>query len=222
MKKYIVLIFAILVAICWLGCGGEKDTVSISEANVGNFVKYGNYRGTPIIWKVFDVNQNSKMLVSEYALDIKEYNDKNNKKADWQNSTIRKWLNHDFIDNAFSLEEQRNIVSTKRRENVYDKVFLLSKNEVEGYFTTKEDRKCYPTSYVKENNENVSGSNDCIGYWLDTEERSSETLRIYGKNVYWNYYVDYRGNTNTVLVWSPIIELIAKYGVRPVIWVKTK
>ena len=78
----------------------------------------------------------------------------------WETCSLRKWLNGPFLNAAFSTEEQAQIQSTivsadknpKYSTNpgnaTTDKVFLLSINEVEKYFSSDEDRKCVPTEYA--------------------------------------------------------------------------
>ena len=69
-------------------------------------------------------------------------------------------MNGTFLNNAFSAEEQAQILSTKVSADknpklstnpgnaTTDKVFLLSINEAEKYFTNYEARKCAPTAYA--------------------------------------------------------------------------
>lgn len=70
----------------------------------------------------------------------------------WENASLRKWLNKEFLSEAFSAEERRNILSTRietpANEDFFtnggartmDKVFLLSKPEIVQYLPEEKDR----------------------------------------------------------------------------------
>ncbi|MBR1455122.1 MAG: hypothetical protein IJ593_10860, partial [Lachnospiraceae bacterium] len=70
----------------------------------------------------------------------------------WENSTIRKWLNSEYINTIFSKKEQVSILTTdvinndnakygtKGGKNTKDKLFLLSIDEVNKYFSSDNQR----------------------------------------------------------------------------------
>ena len=99
------------------------------------------------------------MLISKYGLDAKPYNEKITG-ITWESCTLRKWLNNDFLNAAFSAEERAIISKTRvtADENpeydtspgndTNDKIFLLSITEVNKYFSSDEARKCAPTDYA--------------------------------------------------------------------------
>ena len=80
-----------------------------------------------ISWRILSRNNGKLLLVSNFALDVKKFDEKSN---NYENSSIRKWLNTDFYNYAFSSDEklimQNNQISTK----VCDKVFLLSTKDL--------------------------------------------------------------------------------------------
>ena len=144
-----------------------KTTSVTGEIKVGNIVKFGNYfinddtTKEPIEWRVLEVSKNKALLITKDAIDCKPYN---NERRDitWENCTLRRWLNYEFIYQAFSKEEQNEIILTNisnpknpkwRRtnggNNTKDKIFLLSIDEAEKYFKY-EDRVCKVTSYAKQ------------------------------------------------------------------------
>ena len=159
-------------------CPEFKSTSVIGEIKVGNIVKFGNYfindnkTKEPIEWRVLEVSKNKALLITKDAIDCKPYN---NERRDitWENCTLRRWLNYEFIYQAFSKEEQNEIILTNisnpknpkwRRtnggNNTKDKIFLLSIDEAEKYFKdsfimsffygTHKDRECKPTNYAKQ------------------------------------------------------------------------
>ena len=102
---------------------------SLSNAKVSDYVKFGNYPQTsngdiqPIEWHVL-AKENDKMLViSRYGIEAKRFDSSSN---NWKNSEIRKWLNGEFYNKAFTDQEKNSITSFNG-----DNVFLLSKEEAE-------------------------------------------------------------------------------------------
>ena len=84
---------------------------------IGDYIQFGNYYQTnetskeKIDWLVLDVNENEILLISKFVLDAKAYNDDPNlHDITWDVSSIRKWLNGNFLNEAFSKNEQQFIV----------------------------------------------------------------------------------------------------------------
>lgn len=106
-------------------------------------IRFGNYKGYPIEWLV--VKEGDVLtLVSKYGLDKKPYHEKL-EYTTWENSSLRMWLNHTFMDHAFTKEEQNAIVTTRLKNDCFagfydeeapteDKVFLLSPLEWREFF----------------------------------------------------------------------------------------
>ena len=134
---------------------------TLKTAEVGGSVFFGTYQGEDIEWRVLAKENGKVFVISEYGLDWKPYNE-NFDDVTWETCTLRKWLNGEFLNTAFSEEEQARIATTTvsaDRNPEYganpgnatnDKVFLLSIAEAEKYFEDDEDRRCAPTAYVKE------------------------------------------------------------------------
>lgn len=134
------------------------------------------FKYEPLKWRILDKEKG--LIISEYIIDSqafsnvafsndgKRYNspDCTNYLNDYCTSSIRKWLNEDFYNTAFSDEEKSNILTTHHEfvkdpdslfvysEETYGNVFLLSYNEVqnENYgFTSDETRIAYGSDYAK-------------------------------------------------------------------------
>lgn len=102
----------------------------------------------PIEWVVLykDIFNHRALLISKYILDSDSCNLINEKGDGWENSSIRKWLNNDFYDAAFTDLEKERILSTKlvNKNNIdydtiagndtTDKIFFLSIDEAKKYF----------------------------------------------------------------------------------------
>ena len=83
--------------------------------------------------------------ISEDEFDDMFYSD-NHIKLTWENCSLRKWLNNEFYNTAFNDNEKQRILvmnianndnidtGAKSGVNTYDKVFLLSIDEMMKYF----------------------------------------------------------------------------------------
>ena len=127
---------------------------------VGNYVIFGTYPqtdsgtdSTPIEWLILDYDAKSKrtLLISRYGLDAKQYHPDNLVSGTtWETCTLRTWLNDDFLNKAFSTQEQSAILltnldnsgrldkDTTGGNDTQDRVFLLSYAEIKKYFEVKE------------------------------------------------------------------------------------
>ena len=139
----------------------------LANSEVGDYVYFGSYEqdndtangAEEIEWLVLDKQDNKILVISRYGLDTKPYN-KERKDITWEKCTLRSWLNSDFYNAAFSADEKKAIVQTEvsaDKNPVYstnpgndttDKVFLLSINEANKYFSSASERQCTPTDYA--------------------------------------------------------------------------
>jgi hypothetical protein len=113
-----------------------------------------------IDWLVLDEKENKMLLLSEFVLFDKAYND-TFMSVTWEYSTIRSYLNNEFF-NSFSPKDRGRIAETRVTNNnrtisilgsdpfiipagndTVDRVFLLSINEVRKYFPTRSERSSY-------------------------------------------------------------------------------
>ena len=188
----VVLIIIVGNIITAFSRGGDNSLVN--EIKAGNrIVKFGNYfiddnkTKEPIEWRVLEVSNDKALLITKDAIDCKRYNN-GLEDITWEECSLRHWLNNEFINQAFSKEEQNKIILTNLSNpnnarfgawggnNTQDKIFLLSIDEAEKYFKY-EDRVCKVTSYAKQQ-----------GAWIyemknDEEEYAGE--KDYVGNCYW-------------------------------------
>ena len=124
---------------------------------VGGYVTFGSYEQDnnidngrePIEWLVLDYDEvkHRVLLLSRYGLDAKPYNT-DYADVTWEKCTLRKWLNDEFVNNAFNTAEQSaiqitevdnsgshgyGIWNTDGGNNTQDKIFLLSYAEGRRY-----------------------------------------------------------------------------------------
>ena len=95
----------------------------------------------PIKWRVLSIENNTAFLLADRSLASKSNMDKEKGETSWENSEVRKWLNNDFYNEAFSEEEKQGVVlktldNTEDTEgyqsgnSTRDKVALLSLREL--------------------------------------------------------------------------------------------
>ena len=130
----------------------EEQRLSITITITGDVVEFGTYHGRKIKWKVLDTQNNHLLLIAESALEIRSYNIYD-AAVTWETCSLRKWMNETFLNEAFSKEEQAVILRTKVTadknpqyptdpgKDTQDKVFLLSIQEANHYFSSDKDRK---------------------------------------------------------------------------------
>lgn len=159
----------------------------LENPKVGDIVIFGSYEQDfdtangkeAIKWKVLANEKGKLLLISEYALDCKPYNEEY-EDVTWKTSSIRRWLNGEFIRAAFTGDEQERIAEitvensnnseyrTKGGKNTKDKLFLLSIEEAEKYFTSDEARACIPTTYAVANGVYRYYRDTNCDWWLRT------------------------------------------------------
>lgn len=145
----------------------------IINARIREYVTLGTYEQDgnedtgkePIEWLVLKQDDEKMLVVSKYGLDYMKYPDDYSSNISWENCSLRKSLNSDFINNSFSSEEQKNIILTqntnKANKDFYstvdgnmteDKVFLLSIDEVQTYLpastSSESSKRAYGTDYL--------------------------------------------------------------------------
>ena len=66
----------------------------------------------PIRWRVLSVNGNDAFLMADRILDGRRYHDWD-VETTWENCSLRVWLNNEFLNDAFTGEEQDAIMTTE-------------------------------------------------------------------------------------------------------------
>ena len=224
-----VIVFCVVFTL--IGCGGETvdpTTVNWRTIQIGNTYVFGAYEQDnntsngkeEIEWQVLAKEGTKILVVSKYALDCKPYN-ASYKSVTWETCTLRKWLNEDFYNTAFSQGEKAKIketsVSADKNPNystnpgnaTIDNVFLLSITEVKQYFPNDTASRCAFTAYAKaqgvytNSSYTVDGKTTCW-WWL----RSPGNYPICAAGVDYDGSVDYGGKCVNYV-----------YSVRPALWI---
>ena len=159
--------------------------------NVGNIINFGEFGGRKIEWKILDVVEDKALLICNDILCKKEYNE-SYIDVTWQTCSLRSWLNNDFYNSSFNAHEQNRIIpsrvipdknkdySTNQGTVTYDKIFLLSIDEVKKYFKYFDDRKCRNFYWLR-----TIGSKQYFAAYVD----SSGDIDSNGRGVYNNFGV---------------------------------
>ena len=105
-----------------------------------NTIEFGG-----IDWLVLAEEENQTLIISEYILELRPFHETTDPMITWEHSTLRQYLNHDFLE-QFAVDERQRIVETTlinndnpwfgtaAGNNTVDHVFLLSLEEVVRYF----------------------------------------------------------------------------------------
>ena len=186
------------------------------DLKIGDCYTFGKWGGEDIEWRVLDVKEGKALLITERAIDSRQYNEE---KCDvtWQDCTLRSWLNGEFLGGAFSGSERGRIsetsaenkgnaeYGTKGGPDTEDRVFCLSIDEVGSYFANDGDRICFPTRCAKED-----------GVWTDDDGVCRWWLRSPGNFQDSAAYVNVVGCVNE----SGCVVRSVSNGVRPALWLK--
>lgn len=141
----------------------KRQIQAIQTSSVGDSVTFGGYEQDvnitngkeKIEWIVLEKDEEKVLLISKYCLDQEPDIDS----LQWETSNVRKWLNNDFFNTAFTecqqekvfLSEIQNMQDGNVRtmaNNTVDHVYLLSVDEVKKYFPTASDRIAECTQYL--------------------------------------------------------------------------
>ena len=167
----------------------------------------------PLEWRVLAVENGRALLITDKLIDYVEYNE-SYANVTWETCTLRKWMNSDFISKAFSSSQQAQIATvinqnpnnpeykTKGGNATQDKIFALSIDEAEKYFSSDSDRRAYTTDYAHKKGYDYSDRSEY--WWL----RSPGNCSDYAARV--NHYgcINLRGYDVD----------IDKVAVRPTFW----
>ena len=110
----------------------SKDKIEhiYNMSATGGKIYFGVYENKPIPWKILHTDKEKMLLITEYPIETLAYHNEL-KNITWETSSIRQWLNDDFL-NEFS-DEQKNRLLVSVAKDINDNVFLLSQEEFEQY-----------------------------------------------------------------------------------------
>ena len=199
------------------------DKYKVKVAKVGDYVLFGAYEQDnntsngkeDVEWLVLEIKDGKALVISKYALDCKPYNTSHTH-VTWETCTLRKWLNNDFINAAFSADEKAMIPTVTVSAHgspsyiinpgnaTQDQVFLLSITEVNKYFSSDSARQCKPTDYAVANGAWESGGGNCW-WWLRSP------------GIDQTFAADVRSDGDVYKLGHLVSHVV--YAVRPALWI---
>lgn len=164
----------------------------------GNYYQSNSTTKEPIKWRVLSVKGDDAFLLADRNMDYQPYNTEL-KNVTWETCTLRKWLNNNFYNAAFSATEKSAVKTTvvvnednleHRTEggnNTNDKVYLLSAQEAmtlsygfPPYNMGEKAREAKNTKYINEQGVN-KGYGEWAGngyWWLRTPGNQKNTAAV--------------------------------------------
>ena len=207
------------------------------SAKAGDYIIFGHYEQDnntgngkePIEWLVLEVRGNKALVISKYGLDAQPYS-MSDQSMTWETCGLRKWLNGEFLNNAFSSGEQTAIIrmtvdnssehgystwNTIGGKNTEDRVFLLSYAEANKYLgvtvenTDNMRSRMSPTAYAEKMGAVISQSHKTA----DGVEAGWWWLRSPGHSRNNAAGVDADGSLEGSIVYDDLV------CVRPALWI---
>jgi hypothetical protein len=204
------------------------------KENNNNTISIGNiipFAGRD--WRVLDIQNDKTLIISEKIIEQRPYN-VDYTDITWENCTLRKYLNGEFL-NKFSETEQNRIVTVTNRNNANlwydtsggnnttDRIFLLSLDEVDEYFGNSGDYQ----SRRRKNRYNDEYWLDTNGYYLSNDNDKSRVSTYNGSPSWWwlrspggfNNISAFVNDDGDVFVEGTLV-VIDSCGVRPALWLQ--
>lgn len=223
MKRIMVELLAVIMLILGLNpCAVAEDIIlDANDYSTGDIITFGSYEqdgdfsngNEPLQWIVLAKEGERVLLITRDSIDRGPYQiglESDHKEPKWSMSSIRGWLNTDFIETAFSEVEQKAILLTDLdnsefdEENTRDHVFLLSIEEVQRYMPSDAAQSAHPTEYAEKKSGKLSTSSD----WM---LRTHTTYKSGSQRV---YFARESGGVS-----YGYIDGTSYYCVRPAMWV---
>ena len=201
---------------------GKRKDALLMEAeklkhSVGDTIEFGCWPNDKKIgWTIIASEGDNILLLSTQVIDANKFHDKY-EDTTWAGSYIRKFLNEEFYQKAFTEQEKRRILlrpvkayknplyPTDPGEDTEDKIFLLSVKEVRDYLEEKDLVMAEPTPFaVSSGVEKDSKTGGCY-WWLRTPGNAGcNVARVSGVGIILEHGFFASDNHN---------------GIRPAMWI---
>lgn len=169
----------------------EIEKYMLSDSKVGDTIYFGSYDNKPISWRVLDIQNGSVLVRATESLFSAQYNFRKSNMVTWEISSLRKHLNGEFLETAFSKNEQSFIITTTLNNEWYtdklhldptiniggnntdDQIFILSRDELFQYCDAKSGRFSFSFTSNAGYENGTSGS-----AWLRTPDVEMEDINV--------------------------------------------
>lgn len=105
----------------------------------GGEIYFGVYEENPIAWKILKTEKSRMLLITQDPVEVLAFNDEF-KNITYETSTVRNWLNEDFLK-EFSDDQRNRII--KSDEGLNDNIFLLTEEQYNEYSKNLSLNTCY-------------------------------------------------------------------------------
>lgn len=175
-----------------------EDFLAYSD---GNKVSFGNYKDRALVWTVLCTDGPRCLLLADAPVEYMYFHQERDN-TPWSTCALRRWLNKQFLEEAFSLQERMNILLMPHQNNTdprwhdengpdtRDKAFVFNLKELDEYLPRLEDR--------------------AIGEWWWLRGHGCSNL---------NQQVVYKDGT---IYENGVSSNAPDLGVRPAMWVRRK
>ena len=118
---------------------------------VGTKITFGNYQGKDLTWTILETNGHSMLLFADESIATQPFH-LEREEITWNSCSLRKWLNSDFLNTAFSFQDRMRVMLSKLNNrfdprwdrsngpDTMDKVYVFSLPELLTYYPTEESR----------------------------------------------------------------------------------
>ncbi|MDD6339259.1 MAG: acyltransferase family protein [Butyrivibrio sp.] len=186
----------------------KEEAAVLETAQIGDTVEYGEYDvdwqtegNEKIPWTVTDKKDDKVLLVSQYALFAGAF-DSEFSTTRWEDSSLRGELFLRFFMQCFSKYERSQIAVTDN-EGAQDRIFILSKSEVDKYYKTDKDRQLKPSPMAEKRSTYKHWVTGNTWWWLrDSGETRKKIKTIFATGEF-----------------SEDWASITSGGIRPAMWV---
>ena len=190
--------------------GTEKEVKVGDVVTFGEYCHYNNmydvyYDNNPLKWLVLERSDEKVLLISLQCVDIFYYVSRDacleqkNMEFVWENSSIRKFLNHALMYSMFQQEElscicetvvytpDNPMYGTEGGADTTDYLFLLSIEEAQKYFSTDLERRTQIVpdvelpQYDLMPHQHYLNTTDYYDWWLRSPGESSEKAACIGR-----------------------------------------
>ena len=206
----------------------DYEITPLADAKIGDYVLFGAYEQDndpgngkePILWRVIGWTSSGPLLLSEYILDVRAFNDVL-EECDWMSCSLQQWLNGEFYQAAFSEDDKARIddVTIISQEEIH--MYMGEYDEYGNWGYTLENLQCRLTDYA---------SSRCIQALIDagaTEEQAREHLASRDNaSWYWTRSMTADRRVPVTIIYSGMMDDRYSFnvaetwgGVRPVVWV---
>jgi len=233
-KVYIFFSILILLIVIFI-------IIFLNRPKVGNIITFGSLQ-----WRVLDVQGLRAFIISEKIIEQRPYH-RIYAEIGWEKSSIREYLQNDFIEKTFTPKEAKRIYYSKNitRNNAwydtysgndtFDKVVLLTIEEVVKYFGNSGDLKAHK-AWIVDGNKSVFKSGDLVsvvyteseeGYILHDQYDSARVAKDTDgvSSTWWTRTPGYNTSSVVVIGSDGVVRMNGNVvtaktgGVRPAMWI---